>query len=111
MRSFLRKSSIGEVGALLLPARYLQAAPACNIPVCTRCGVYCRVELVEHSKTMAKVLVTCRSHKGPGGNDAEQLVTFTMVDSDWDEDDLGRCIRGVHWFEDSIRHEDFAGVE
>jgi hypothetical protein len=109
-RSGLRRSVLGEVGALLLPARYAPSAPGSTLPVCSRCRCYCAIELVEAGPTIARVLVTCRRHKSSSGNDAQQLVTFNMVDSEWDEHDLGKCIRGVAWFEESTRNEDFSDV-
>lgn len=106
----LRKSHLKEHAALLLPARFAKAAPACNIPVCSLCKAYCKIDLVETGRNSAKVLVTCFHHKSNSGHNAEQLMSFDMTDDEWTEEDLGKLIRGVRWFEDSIRHEDLIDV-
>ena len=109
----LRKSSISQFGALLLPHRHFaegMAGAGSNIPICDRCRTYCAIQLVERKNETAKVLVTCRNHTNEQGAPAEHLCTLKMTDSDWDEEELGRAIRGVKWFAEDIRSEDFTDV-
>lgn len=69
-------------------------------PVCLTCGrVVESEELVEGypgESTFAKVLVR---HHG-----AEELRTFDMGSTNWDERDLGAMMRRANWF-DPARHE------
>ena len=85
----LLKSSVG-LTALLAP--HVQSPLG---PVCLTCGrVVDEEQLVEGypgESTFAKVLVR---HHG-----AEELRTFDMGSSNWDERDLGQMMRHVNWFD------------
>lgn len=95
----LRRSQLGEVASLLIPAHL---GPYASWPRCIRCGgrPVDRQELVERGPLFARVLITCRNHGGPHGE--EQLHTVEFESASWDWQDLQRALRGIRWFDHDV---------
>lgn len=97
----LRRSTLGLNTLIVAP--HVQAALG---PVCLTCGrVVDSEELVEGypgESTHAKVLV---KHHG-----AEELRTFEMGSTNWDERDLGSMMRRTNWFDPNSYEDAGLGV-
>ena len=86
----IRRTQLGLLAALLAPVKY-----DIEGPLCLTCGrVVDHEELVEGypgESTFCRVLVR---HHG-----AEEVRTFDLGSSNWDDRDLKRLMQGARWFD------------